>query len=128
LSIGGGWSSSPCNAIPDIGGLREVNPPVVTVKLTPECWRFIDEARSWPALIPLPADVHALFDIPPRIEAGGVLPEPRFVVRMTREQARALQRWLHPLQDDLKHDAVRRLTCLLCISRVAVGIMLSERD
>ena len=105
-----------------------VYPPLVTVRLTPECWRFLDDARSWPALIPLPADVHALFDAPPRIEASGPFPEPRFVVHMTRPQAEALQRWLHPLQDDLKHDEARRLKCLLCISRVAVGIMLSERQ
>ena len=104
-----------------------VYPSLVTVRLPPECWRFVDEARSWPALIPLPADVHALFDAPPRIETSGPLPEPRFVVQMTRPQAEALQRWLHPLQDDLKHDEARRLKCLLCISRVAVAIMLSER-
>jgi membrane protein implicated in regulation of membrane protease activity len=102
-------------------------PRLVTVRLTPECWRFVNEARSWPALIPLPAGVHALFDGPPRIEIGGSFAEPRFVVQMTRSQAEALQRWLHPLQEDLKHDEVRRLTCLLCISRVAFEIMLSER-
>jgi hypothetical protein len=111
------------------GGVVEVvyQPPLVTVRLTPECWRFVNEARSWPALIPLPAGVHALFDGPPRIEISGSFTEPRFVVQMTRSQAEALQRWLHPLQEDLKHDEVRRLTCLLCISRVAVEIMLSER-
>jgi hypothetical protein len=103
-----------------------VYPPLVTVRLTPECWQFVNEARSWPALIPLPVGVNALFDAAPRIEASGSFPEPRFVLQMTRPQAEALQRWLHPLQDDLKHDEARRLTCLLCISRVAVGIMLSE--
>jgi hypothetical protein len=46
---------------------------------------------------------------------------------MTRAQAEAVQRRLHALHDDLKYDDARRLTCLMCISRVAVGIMLSER-
>jgi hypothetical protein len=61
------------------------------------------------------------------MEVSGAIPEPRFVVHMTRPQAEAVQRWLHVLHDDLKYDDVRRLTCLLCISRVAVGIMLLER-
>jgi hypothetical protein len=47
---------------------------------------------------------------------------------MARAQAEAVQRWLHGLHDSLKHDDERRLTCLLCISRVAVAIMLSERS
>jgi hypothetical protein len=98
-----------------------------SISLTPECWWFIQEARRWPALHPLPADVDALLDSTPDIELSGAIAEPRMVVRMTRAQAEAVQRWLHALHDDLKYDDARRLTCLMCISRVAVGIMLSER-
>jgi hypothetical protein len=102
-------------------------PAVVSISLTLECWRFIDEARAWPALIPLPVDVQAVLDSTLSVEVSGGIPEPRLVVRMTRAQAEAVQRWLHALHDDLKYDDARRLTCLMCISRVAVGIMLSER-
>jgi hypothetical protein len=109
----------------DVVGVTD--PSLITIRLTPECWRFVDDARAWPALFPLPADVHGLFDRPPHIEISGPLPEPRFVVHTTRRQAEALQRWLHALHDDLKHDETRRLACLLCISRVAVGIILAER-
>jgi hypothetical protein len=104
-----------------------VSPARVSIRLTPECWRFVCDAFSWPVLIPLPVDVQAVLgDIPP-LEVSGAIPEPRIVVTMTRPQAEALQRWLHALHDDLKYDDARRLTCLLCISRVAVAIMLSER-
>jgi hypothetical protein len=102
-------------------------PALVSIRLTPECWRFINEARSWPVLIPLPDDVQVLLDRMPEMEISGAIPEPRLVVRMTRSQAEAVQRWLHALHDDLKYDDPRRLTCLMCISRVAVAIMLSER-
>lgn len=102
-------------------------PAVVSISLTLECWRFVDEARAWPALIPLPVDVQAVLDSTLSVEVSGGIPEPRLVVRMTRAQAEAVQRWLHALHDDLKYDDARRLTCLMCISRVAVGIMLSER-
>jgi hypothetical protein len=104
-----------------------VDPAPVSIKLTLECWQFVDEARSWPVLIPLPADIHALFDRTPHLEVSGALPEPRLVIHLTRPQAEALQRWLHALHDDIKYNDARRLTCLMCISRVAVGIMLSER-
>jgi hypothetical protein len=97
----------------------------VSISLTPECWFFIDEARRWPALNPLPADVHELFDRTPEIEISGAIAEPRMVVRMTHRQAQAVQCWLQALHDDLKHDDARRLKCLLCISRVTVGILLS---
>ena len=100
---------------------------LVSIRLTPECWRFVNEVRPLPAFIPLPADVHALFDGPPHIEVIGPIPEPRFVIHMTRPQAEALQRWLHALHDDLKSEDERRLRCLMCIGRVAVGIMLSGR-
>jgi hypothetical protein len=102
-------------------------PAVDSISLTLECWRFVDEARAWPALIPLPVDVQAVLDSTLSVEVSGGIPEPRLVVRMTRAQAEAVQRWLHALHDDLKYDDARRLTCLMCISRVAVGIMLSER-
>jgi hypothetical protein len=84
--------------------------------------------RSSSTSVPLPADVQAILDQAPRIEVGGPIPEPRFVVTMTRPQAEALQRWLHSLHDGLKHDDNRRLRCLLCISRVAVALMLAERS
>jgi hypothetical protein len=100
----------------------------VSIRLPPDCWRFIDETRSWATRTPLPPDVYAILDGPPRIEIGGPIPEPRFVVTMARAQAEAVQRWLHGLHDSLKHDDERRLICLLCISRVAVAIMLSERS
>ena len=102
-------------------------PAVVSISLTLECWRFVDEARAWPALIPLTVDGQAVLDSTLSVEVSGGIPEPRLVVRMTRAQAEAVQRWLHALHDDLKYDDARRLTCLMCISRVAVGIMLSER-
>jgi hypothetical protein len=104
-----------------------VDPPLVSIRLTLECWQFVDDARSWPALISLPADVQAVLERTPQMELSGAIPEPRLVVHMTRPQAEAVQRWLHALHDDLKYDDARRLTCLQCISRVAVGIMLSER-
>jgi len=103
------------------------HPAVVSIRLTPECWWFVDEARSWPAVIPLPGDVQEVLDRMPHMEISGGVPEPLLVVRMTRRQAEVVQRWLHALHDDLKYDDARRLTCLMCISRVAVGIMLSER-
>ena len=100
---------------------------LVSIGLPLDCWRFIEEVRSWSTLIPLPADVHAILHRAPRIEIRGPMPEPRFLVTMTRPQAQALQRWLHALHDGLKHDDDRRLSCLMCISRVAVALMLSER-
>jgi hypothetical protein len=104
-----------------------VNPARVSIRLTPECWRFVYDARSWPVLIRLPVDVQAVLDDIPPLEVSGAIPEPRIVVTMTRPQAEALERWLHALHDDLQYDDARRLTCLLCISGVAVAIMLSER-
>jgi hypothetical protein len=104
-----------------------VEPAPVSITLTVECWRFVHEARSWPALIPLPVDIYELFGRTTRFELSGSIPEPRCVIQMTRPQAEVVQRWLHALHDDLKYDDARRLICLLCISRVAVGIMLSQR-
>jgi hypothetical protein len=102
-----------------------VDPPLVSITLTTECWLFIQEARRWPALTALPADVHALFDATPDVEISGAIPEPRNVVRMTLRQAKDVQRWLLTVHDDLKYDDQRRFHCLLCISRVALGIILS---
>jgi hypothetical protein len=99
----------------------------VVLKLSPDCWRFIEEVRSWDTPVPLPADVHAILSRMPHIELRGAIPEPRFVVHLTRPQAQAMQLWLHSLHECLKHDDHRRLSCLLCISRVAVALMLSER-
>jgi hypothetical protein len=99
----------------------------IPISLPLECWRFIEEVRSWSTLAPLPFDVHAILEEPPRIEIAGAIPELRFVITMTRPQAEALQRWLHSLHDGLKHDDDRRLSCLMCISRVAVALMLAGR-
>jgi hypothetical protein len=102
-----------------------VNPARVAIRLTPACWRFVYDARSWPVRIRLPVDVQAgLDDIPP-LEVSGAVPEPRIVVTMTRPHAEALERWLHALHDDLQYDDDRRLTCLLCISGIAMAIMFS---
>jgi len=100
----------------------------VSIRLSPDCWRFIEEVRSLSTPVPLPAEVHAILNRAPRIEIRGPIPEPRFVVTMTRPQAEALQRWLHALHDGLKHDDDRRLTYLLCISRVAVALRLSGEE
>jgi hypothetical protein len=102
------------------------DPMLVSITLTTECWGFIQEARRWPALIPLPSDVHALLDATPEIELSGAIPEPRIVVRMTLRQAQNTQRWLQTVYDELKYDEPRRFKCLLCISRVALAIILSE--
>jgi hypothetical protein len=99
----------------------------VPISLPPDCWRFIEEVRSWSTRVPLPLDVQTILDEQPHIEIAGAIPEPRFVMTLTRPQAEALQRWLHSLHDGLKHDDNRRLSCLMCISRVAVAIMLSGR-
>jgi hypothetical protein len=99
----------------------------VSISFTPECWWFIQEARRWPALIPLPADLHALLDHTPEIEISGAVSEPRLIVYVRQTQAQAIQRWLQAMHDDLKHDDARRLKCLLCLSRVAVAITLSQK-
>lgn len=103
-----------------------MDPALVSITLTLECWRFVHEARAWPTLIRLPTDISMLFDRPPPFGLSGSIPEPRCVIQMTRPQAEVIQRWLHALHDDLKYDGARRLICLLGISRVAVGIRLSQ--
>lgn len=100
----------------------------VSIKLPSDCWRFVNETRSWSSREPLAPDVQAILNDPPRLEIGGAIPAPRVVITMTRVQAEALHRWLREMHESLKHDDERRLTCLRCISRVAVTIMLSERS
>ena len=99
----------------------------ISLKLSPDCWRFIEEVRSWDTPVPLAADVRTILNSAPHIEVRGPIPEPRFVVHLTRAQAQAMQQWLHSLHECLKHDDDRRLKCLLSISRVAVALMLSGR-
>jgi hypothetical protein len=76
--------------------------------------------------VPLAADVHAILSRAPRIEMRMPIPEPRFLVEMTRSQAEALLRWLHALLNGLSHDHYWRRTCLECISRVADALRRSE--
>jgi hypothetical protein len=104
-----------------------VDQKAISLKSPPDCWRFIEETRSCEAPVPLPADVHAVFTRTPHIELQDAIPGPRFVVHVSRPQAQAMQLWLHSVYECLKHDDNRRLNCLLCISRVAVALMLSER-
>jgi hypothetical protein len=75
---------------------------------------------------PLADDVQAVLNLAPGIEVGTSIPEPRFVVEMTRSQAEALQRWLNGLLEGLSANNERRLTCLQCIGRIAIAIRLSE--
>ena len=76
--------------------------------------------------VPLAADVHAILSRAPRIEMRMPIPEPRFLVEMTRSQAEALQRWLQALLDGLSQDDYQRRTCLECISCVADALRRSE--
>jgi hypothetical protein len=111
--------------------------PAISIKLPTDCWRFLEETRSPPpaealppdihAALSLPPDVQAVLDDPPRLVIGGAISALQVVLTMTRQQAEALENWLHEMHDSLKHDDERRLLCLMCISRVTVAIMLSER-
>jgi hypothetical protein len=98
----------------------------ISLRLPPECWWFIQIMRSGSTALPLPRDVRAALSRAPRIEYRTPIPEPLFVVDMTRPQAEALQLWLRGLLDDLSQNDERRLTCLHCIGRVAVAIRLGE--
>jgi hypothetical protein len=82
--------------------------------------------RAGSTALPLPRDVRVALSRAPGIEIRTPIPEPLFVVDMTRPQAEALQLWLRGLLDDLSKNDERRLTCLHCIGRVAVAIMLGE--
>lgn len=99
---------------------------LVTVRLPPDCWQFLEESRSRPTIAPLPAEVQAMLAAPPRVEVRMPIPEPRFVLTLTRPQIQAVQRWLQALHDDLKHDDGQRLTCLHCISRLAGALRLAD--
>jgi hypothetical protein len=97
-----------------------------SIKLPPDCWAFIQDMRALPSPLALPADLHEILGAAPRMEVSSSIPEPRFVVEMSPLQAEALQRWLHALFDGLAVHDRRRVTCLQCISRVAVAIRLSQ--
>jgi hypothetical protein len=82
--------------------------------------------RSWSTPMPLPDDVLEALSRTPGVETLPPILEPRFVIDLTRPQAETLQRWLQALLDELPQHGDRRLTCLHCISRLAVTIRLSE--
>jgi hypothetical protein len=103
-------------------------PAPITLRLPPDCWWFIQIMRSSPpSPAQLPDDVLEVLNRAPEIEGGTPLPEPRYVVYLARHQAEALLRWLQALLDDLSQAQDElRLTCLHCISRLAVAIRRSE--
>jgi hypothetical protein len=103
-------------------------PAPISLRLPPDCWWFIQIMRSSPLTpVQLPDDVLEVLNRAPEIEVGTPLPEPRYVVYLARHQAEALLRWLQALLDDLSQEEDElRLTCLNCISRLAVGIRRSE--
>jgi hypothetical protein len=78
--------------------------------------------RSSPTPILLPEDVLEALSRAPEVELVTPIPEPRFVVHLTRHQAEALLRWLQALLDDLPQEGERWLTCLHCIGRLTVAI------
>jgi hypothetical protein len=96
----------------------------IPLRFPPDCWFFLQETRASSTPFALPADVRTILDGPPRIELRMPIPEPRFVVNMTRPQAEALQRWLQAQLEGMTQDDRRRLTCLQCISRVAGALSL----
>ena len=98
----------------------------ISLRLPPDCWLFIQEMRSVATSLPLTGDVDAILSLPPQIELRMPIPEPRFIVRMTRPQLAVLHRWLHALVHRLSAEHYRRRTCLECISRVAGALRLSE--
>jgi hypothetical protein len=82
--------------------------------------------RSSSELAPLPDDVLRALSLPPVVEVGEAIPEPRLVVHLMRPQAEGLQQWLQAVLDDLSQNDDRWLTCLHCIGRVALALRLSE--
>jgi hypothetical protein len=98
----------------------------ISLRLPAECWWFIQIMRSGPTAVPLPQDVRMALSRAPGIEVRTPIPQPLFVVEMTRPQIEALQHWLHGLLDDLSQDDQRWVTCLHCIGRVARAIRLAE--
>jgi hypothetical protein len=103
-------------------------PAPISLRLPPDCWWFIQIMRSSPLTpVQLPEDVLEVLNRAPEIELATPLPEPRYVVYLSRHQAEALLRWLQALLDNLsQQEDELRLTCLHCISRLAVAIRRSE--
>ena len=95
------------------------------LRLPPDCWWFIQIMRFSSTPVTLPGDVLAALSRAPAVESVDHIPEPRFVVDLTRPQAAALQHWLTALLDDLSQNDDRWLTCLHCIGRLTVAIRLS---
>jgi hypothetical protein len=98
----------------------------IPLRLPPDCWWFIQIMRSSSELAPLPDDVLRALSLPPVVEVGEAMPEPRLVVHLMRPQAEGLQQWLQAVLDDLSQNDDRWLTCLHCIGRVALALRLSE--
>lgn len=98
----------------------------IALRFPPDCWHFVQTMCASSTAVPLAADIRAILSGASRIEVRMPIPEPRFIVNVTRTQAETLQHWLHALLDGLSHEDDRRLTCLQCISRVAGALRLSE--
>jgi hypothetical protein len=99
----------------------------ILLRFPPDCWIYLHEMQSSPSPVSLPSDVRAILNVTaPHIELRAPIPEPRFIVHMTRSQAESLQRWLYALLESLAPSDDRRLTCLQCIGRVAGALQLSE--
>jgi hypothetical protein len=98
----------------------------ISIKFPPDCWHLIQGLRSQPTSPPLAADIGAILSAAPRIEVRMPIPEPRFIVAVTQEQAEALERWLRDALERLSGDRFRRRTCLECISRIVVALRRSE--
>jgi hypothetical protein len=98
----------------------------ILLKFSPDCWLFIQDMQQASVRAPLPTDIQGILTEAPRIELRPPIPEPRFVVSMSRSQAQALHRWLHALQDGLSSDDPRWLTCLQCIGRVSGALSHSK--
>jgi hypothetical protein len=71
-------------------------PAPISLRLPPDCWWFIQIMRSSSTAIPLPEDVSQALSRAPEVVVTP-LPEPRFVVDLSRRQAEALRRWLQAL-------------------------------
>jgi hypothetical protein len=54
------------------------------------------------------------------------MPEPRFIVELTRSQTDELERWLRDVLEGLSGDRFGRRTCLECIGAVVVALGRSE--
>lgn len=98
----------------------------ITIKFSPDCWQLIQGLRSQPTSPPLAADLQTILSAAPRIEVRLPMPEPRFIVEVTREQADELERWLRQIAESLSGDRFGRRTCLECINAVVVALGRSE--